>query len=101
MDGGFPDDQLATDDDGVGRAGGGRTAELFEEAAGGLFAHFFTGIVDRGELGLDYPRDGVIVKSYDGHVFGYAETGFPDGLKEYGGKKVIGYKDAVGACFHL
>ncbi len=55
MDGGFADDQLAADDDGIGGAGGGGASELFEEAAGGLFAHFFAGVVDRSELGLGDP----------------------------------------------
>ena len=51
----LPDDQLTANDDGIGGAGGGGAAELFEEAAGGLFAHFFAGVVDGGEFGLGDP----------------------------------------------
>ena len=100
MDGRVADDKLTADDDGVSGAGGGGAAELFEEAAGGLFANFFARVVDGGELWLGEPGYGVVIKAYDGHVFGYAEPSFLEGLQEYSSKKIIGYKSAVGACLH-
>ena len=100
MNGGVANDEFRADDNGVGGAGGGGAAELFEKAAGGLFAHFFAGVADGGELGLDDPRDGVIIESYDSNVFRYAKTGFFQRLQEYSSKKIIGDEDSVGAGFH-
>ena len=100
VDRGIADDEFAADDDGVGGSGRGGAAELVEKAAGGLFAYFFAGVVDGGELGLDDPGDGVIVKTDYCDIFGYAEAAFLEGLAEYGGKEIIGDEDSVGAYFH-
>jgi hypothetical protein len=96
----IPDDQFRSDNDGIGGAGGGETGHLVEQTASGLFAHFFSGIIDRCQFWLDDPRDGVIVKTYYSDVFGYPETTFFQGLKEDGRKKVICDEDAVGAGVH-
>lgn len=99
MQRGFADDEFAADNDRVGGAGGGEACELIEETAGGLFAHFFAGIIDRRQLWLDDPGDGVIVETDDGDVFGYFYSFFFEALHENGGEEVVCDEDAVGAVF--
>lgn len=97
---GFADDELAADNDRVGGAGGGEACELVEEAAGGLFAHFFAGIIDRRQLWLHDPGDGVVVETDDGDIFGYFYSFFFEALQENGGEEIVGCEDAVGAVIH-
>src|SRR5580698_1713384 len=100
MEGGVADDELGADDDGVGGTGGGEAGEMVKKAAGGLFAHFFAGVIDCGQLRLDDAGDGVIVKAYDRDIFGDSEPAFLECLEEQGGKKIICNKGAVGAVLH-
>ena len=101
MEGRVADNKLGPDDDRVSGAGGGEAGQLIEQAAGCLFAYFFTRIIDGSKLGLDDPRDGLIVKTYYSDVFGHPETTFFQCLQEYGGKKVIGREDPIGADIHV
>ena len=48
MERGVADDEFGADDDRVGGSGGGETAQVVEETAGGLFADFFAGVIDGG-----------------------------------------------------
>jgi len=101
VEGGVADDEFGADDDGVGGAGGGDAGQVFEEAAGGLFAHFFAGIIDGGQFGLGDLRNSIIVEAYDGDIFGHAEATFFECLQEQGSEKIISGKDAVGAGLHV
>lgn len=76
MEGGISDDEFRADYDGVGGAGGGEAGELIEEAAGGLFAHFFTRVIYSSQFGLGDPGDRVVVEADDGDIFGYADIVF-------------------------
>ncbi len=100
VEGGVTDDQFGADDNGVGGPGGGQTGEVIQQAAGGLFAYFFAGVIDRGQLGLDDAGDGVVIETHDGDIFGDAEASFFKRLEEEGRKKIIGNKCAVGAVLH-
>ena len=73
---------------------------MVKKAAGGLFAYFFAGVVDRGQLRLDDAGDGVIVKAYDRDIFGDSEAAFLECLEEQGGKEIICNEGAVGAVLH-
>jgi hypothetical protein len=97
---GIADDEFAADNNGVGSAGGGEAGELIEEAAGGLFTHFFAGIIYCSQFWLCDPGDGVVVEADDGDVFGNAEIIFDQCLEEDGGEEIICGEDAVGAAVH-
>jgi len=73
---------------------------LVEEAAGGLFPHFFSGIVDGGELWVDDLGDDIVVKTYDGYIFRYATASFFQRLLKYGRAKIIRNKNAIGSGGH-
>lgn len=73
---------------------------MVEKAAGGLFAYFFTRVINRGQFRLNDPGDGVIVKANDRDIFGDAEAAFFECLEEHSGKEIICDKGAVGSDLH-
>ena len=77
------------------------SGHLIEQTAGGPFAHFFSGIIDGSELGIDDPGYNVVVKAYDSDVLRDTAAGFFQRLLEYGGAKIICYKYAIGSGVHV
>ena len=76
------------------------SGHLIEEAACGLFPHFFSGIVDGGELGGNDLADDIIVKAYYGHVFRDPAASIFQRLLKYGRAKIIGNKNTVRSGVH-
>ena len=75
-------------------------SHLFKKAACGLFPHFFSGIIDRGELGGDDLTDDIIVKPYYSYILRDPATSIFQRLLKYGRTKIIRNKDAVGPGIH-
>src|SRR5215469_14956784 len=100
MEGRVTDNELGANNNGVGGAGRGKAGKVVEEAAGGLFADFFAGIINRCQFWLDDAGDGIVIKANDGDIFRDAETAFLKRLEEHGSEKIIGNKGSVGAGLH-
>lgn len=74
---------------------------MVEEAECDPFSHFFSGIVDGSEFGIDDPGDDIVVKAYDSDIFRYTAACLFQRLLEHGGTKIIGNKDTVGSGGHV
>lgn len=77
------------------------SGHLIEQAACGLLPHFFSGIVDGGELGGDDLGDDIVVEAYYRYILRYTATRFFQRLLKYGRTKIIGDKDGVGPGGHV
>lgn len=65
------------------------------------FPHFFAGVIDGSELGIDDFRDDIVVEADDSDVVGYAQAGLFECLQEDGGAEVVGDEDPVGSWVHF